>query len=550
MSARRLVDTVAQRICEGVATPISLGVYLRIKYGCWDELSMMEVRPSNYSSAETYFADRVVVDLLRKDESLPTSWDRREAALVNFWKAEKSCYRANERLSPYLEGASHPLFDPAIGRFLRLCRKNVRLLLGSSPLDAQALRGRFGPGSTYGDRGRLISLPDKMQSQPTVNSGGTTWLQTWSQSAWGRACAASGRSEILVRGNRFSTVPKDCRKHRGIAVEPSINVFYQLSLGRAMRHRLHRRGLDLDNGQDIHKRVACEASKEGHMCTIDLSNASDTVSKSLVELLLPTPWYEALTSLRATSTLVDGHWVKLEKFSSMGNGYTFELETTLFAAIAAAVLELRGEPVEFGRNVLVFGDDIIVPTSSSSDLLAALKFLGFQANAEKTFVDGPFRESCGGDYFLGADVRPHYIKEEVTEPQHLIVLANALWRLREKAIGVGLHAALTRARFMVLDQLPTRIRSLRGPRELGDIVIWDHEHTWRPRIRHGIRYFDGYTPVRGDPVSWKYFHPDVVLATALFLSGSRADSSDNVGRDGVSLPDSVTGYKVREVPFS
>jgi hypothetical protein len=300
--------------------------------------------------------------------------------------------------------------------------------------------------------------------------------------------------------------------------------------------------------QDVHKQVACEASKEGHYATIDLSNASDTVCYNLVKLLLPGEWFEGLDSLRSTHTLMGDHWVKLEKFSSMGNGYTFELETILFAAICCAVLEANGiEPV-YGQNVLTFGDDIIVPTSQAQNVLAALKFLGFEPNREKSFVDGPFRESCGGDYFLGADVRPHYIKEEVTEPQHLIVLANALWRLRKKAQG-KLSESLRIVRFKVLDQLPSHIRALRGPEELGDCFIWDDESFWRPRIQHSVRYFDAYLPVRGDPVSWKYFDPDVVLATALYLAGSRADSQDDISR-GISSRGDVTGYRIKRVSFS
>lgn len=547
MCAQRFADTVALAICEGIATPVTLGVYLRVKYGCWDELSVMEVRPSDYNDPSTYYADRIAVDLLRKDQSLPTTWNRRDAAIQNFWKAEHSCYRANERLAPYLEGLSHPSCDEAILRFLRLCRKYVRHLIGSR-VTFDSLEGRFGPGSTFGDRGLYTTLPDKMQSQPTVNDGGTTWLQSWSQTAWGRTCAAAGRDEVVVRGNRYLTVPKDCRKDRGIAVEPSINVYYQLSLGKLMRRRLSARGLDLDYGQDVHRQVACEASKEGHMCTIDLSNASDTVSRNLVELLVPSEWHEALSSLRCSHTLLDKHWVKLEKFSSMGNGYTFELETTLFAAICAAVLEANGVEPVFGENVLVFGDDIIVPTSLGSEVLAALKFLGFEANREKSFLSGPFRESCGGDYFLGVDVRPHYIKEDVAEPQHLIALANALWRLREKAQG-RTKQALHRARFKVLDALPSHIRSLRGPDVLGDIVIRDDESLWRPRIQHSIRYFKAYLPVRKDPVSWKHFHPDVVLATALYLAGSRATIRERLF-EGITPRDWISGYKVKEVPCS
>ncbi len=547
MCAQRFADTVVQAMCEDIATPVALGVYLRIKHRCWDEIAVMAVSPFDYLDAESYFADRIVVDMLRKDASLPTTVDRKAAAVRNFWASEGSCFRANERLSPYLEGKTHPSCDSAIDSFIRVCRKNVRLLLGSRP--PASLRGRFGPGSTFGDRGLYTSLPDKMQSQPTVNNGGTSWLQTWSLTAWGKACAAAKRDEVIVRGNRFLTVPKDCRKDRGIAVEPSINVFYQLAFGKAMRRRLECVGVYLDHAQDNHKQVACEASKEGHFATIDLSNASDTVCYNLVKLLLPGEWFEGLDSLRSSHTLMGDHWVKLEKFSSMGNGYTFELETIIFAAICCSVLEVNGIEAVYGQNVMTFGDDIIVPTSQAQNVLAALKFLGFEPNREKSFVDGPFRESCGGDYFLGADVRPHYIKEDVTEPQHLIALANGLWRLRKKAVGVRLQRALSKARFKVLDALPTRVRALRGPEQLGDIVIADDESFWRPSIRHCIRYFHAYLPVRKDPVSWKYFDADVVLASALYLAGSRADSRDDISK-GVSSRDSVEGYKIGQVPWS
>jgi hypothetical protein len=548
MRSQRFVDNVALTICEGVASPISLGVYLRVKYGEWDELSVMEIRPSDYGSASDYFADRVVVDLVRKDQSLETTVDRRKAAINNFWAAERSCYRANERLAPYLEGVSHPSCDEAIARFLRVCRKNVRRLIGYSiPEDPV---GRHGPGSTFGDRGQCATVPDKMQSQPTVNTGGTVWLQQWSLTAWGRTCAAAKREEIVVRGNRYLTVPKDARKDRGIAVEPSINVFYQLALGQVMRRRLKQQGLNLDSAQDVHKQVACEASKEGHLSTIDLSNASDTVCSNLVKLLLPVEWFEALSSLRSSHTLLDDHWVKLEKFSSMGNGYTFELETTIFLAICMAVMETNGVVPDIGTNVLVFGDDIIVPCGISSEVLAALKFLGFTPNVEKTFLSGPFRESCGGDYFLGADVRPHYIKEEVTEPQHFIVLANALWRLRKKVASGRFSDALGKARFKVLDQLPSHIRALRGPECLGDLVIHDDERFWKPRVRHSIREFRAYTPVSRRRVGWKYFSPDVVLASAVYFAGKRQSSKDDLGLEGVTPRDSVSGYKIDWVACS
>jgi len=115
--------------------------------------------------------------------------------------------------------------------------------------------------------------------------------------------------------------------------------------------------------------------------------------------------------LRSPKTFFKGQWHVLEKFSSMGNGYTFELETVIFSAITAAVHEMvTGEAAKLHQNVFVYGDDIICKTDVSLDVIAALRWFGFSLNERKSFVSGPFRESCGGDYFNGVPVRAHFFE--------------------------------------------------------------------------------------------------------------------------------------------
>jgi hypothetical protein len=359
--------------------------------------------------------------------------------------------------------------------------------------------------------------------------------------------ANSGGKINFIRGNRFTTVPKDCRKDRGIAVEPSINVFYQLAVGRLMKQRLKRSGLDLLNAKETHMRVACEASSRGNFATLDLSNASDSVATALVRLLLPHGWFELLDSLRSPTTLVKGKTVRLEKFSSMGNGYTFELETLLFAAISMTVCIELGLPAELGKDVYVFGDDIIVPTEAAPGVTAVLRYLGFDLNKEKSFVEGPFRESCGGDFFLGVDVRPYFCEEDLYEPQHYIAAANGL-RRSASADPESRWPHLQRGWFRLLDQLPVPIRRLRGPTRLGDIVVHDEESRWQTEIdrsggreTHGHVYLKAYMP---DPsrlkwVEWKHFRSEVVLATALRGVGD--------GQKGILPRDPVGGHAIRRV---
>lgn len=285
------------------------------------------------------------------------------------------------------------------------------------------------------------------------------------------------------------------------------------------------------------------------MATIDLSNASDTICKTLVKVLLPPKWFSLLDSLRATHTLIEGKWVKLEKFSSMGNGFTFELETLLFSSLARAVLLFKGYDARLGEDVLTYGDDIIVPTSFASDVVAVLKYFGFEPNMDKTFIEGPFRESCGGDYFQGKAVRPYFLKENPCAPEDLINVANGLRELatdyRDNVLG---HHFSTSAWFCVLDALPTTIRNCRGPKDLGDTVIHDYPETWSTRTRNSIRYIRSYRPTRSERVGWEHWRPDVVLAASLYGIGDGRRNPLDLG--GVTPRGSRPNRKVGWLAYS
>lgn len=551
---------------EDLATPTSLKCYLLLKYGQWDQLATQRLEPRHYLSsspikgfggqAERYWRDASAVSLLRKYQELPTSFDRKAVAEGLFLSSEKQCFRANHRLFPYLTPGVYSEEVEGVSRVFSAARKEISRILGKCP---DHIDGKHGPGSTFGDKGQFTTVPDKMSSSPTMTSDAWPYLFQWVGTLWASACASSGKSPVFVPGNRFTTVNKDCEKDRGIAIEPSLNVFYQLGLGRVIRMRLRGAGIDLRNGQEIHKRVACEASIEGHLATMDLSNASDTICRNLVKLLLPAAWFEALDSLRSKKTLVRGSWHLLEKFSSMGNGFTFELETLVFLGLILAVGSVTGHKLVIGENVFVYGDDIICPTEISKDVISLLSFSGLSVNARKTFVDGPFRESCGGDYFEGVDVRPHYLEESPNEPQQLISLANGLKRASRSAPGRS--ALVRRAWFSVLDSIPSHIRRLRGPSVLGDLCLHDDEESrWQFRWRSGIRYIRVYRPARFRKVSWQNFRPEVTLAAALLGTPSGQNwksreapisgQSEAFTPGGVIPRDGVLGYKVGWVPRS
>lgn len=532
------VISTAQLLLEKLATPVSLSVSLQIRYGCWVDIANRRVDPLAYNDPESFARDYQACELLRKYVDLPnlSKKDRASVAREGFYDAERQCSITNHRLSPLLE--DHLFYGAAVWDIVSRIRKEIKAVLGKIP---SVLHGRFGPGATYGDRGRLTTIPDKMSSRPTLTSPVRDLLIHWGETHWGRAVYARRDVIETVRGNRFTTVPKDSLKDRGICIEPSVNLFYQLAVGKEIRDLLRAAGIDLRRGQEIHRQVACDASASGLFSTIDLSSASDTVSRLLVKLLLPKEWFDLLDCLRSPTTLIDGKTVLLEKFSSMGNGYTFELETLIFYGICRACDQLSMA----GEGIWVYGDDIICRSSVSDNVLSTLKFLGFTPNGRKTFTSGPFRESCGGDFFDGVAVRPFNIKETPCEPQHFITLANQIRRFA--APNWGRWHDLRNVWFSVLDALPTQVRRCRGPESLGDIVVHDDQHRWDLRVRSGVRFIRCYRPAAFGRIGIGHFRADVQLATALY---GAIDTNQKGHPLGVSFRDNVRGYKVGWVPWS
>lgn len=537
----REVVELTLRLCESLGDSRSLTVAILVRHGEWDQIAQLDLNPMVYSCPESYAKASASTSFLRKLTDLPTSCDRAAVAARNWVEGEQECFKSNERLCRYL-----PSFrgmedtDARLSDFFRRVRKTILSWIGSGPPDLTV--GRFGPGATYSDRGRFTTIPDKMSARPTLTSGAMWFLPQLLGNQWGAHCARAGLDPLFVKGNRFSTVPKDARRDRPIGSEPSINIFFQLGLGAELRRRLKNVGIDLEHGQDLHRRLACVASERGHLATLDLSNASDSVSTTLVELLLPHRWWSVLRDLRSPFTLFRGAWVRLEKFSSMGNGYTFELETLIFLALCQEALSSVGIRATPGDGLYVYGDDIIVPVDGVRAVTAVLNFCGFKLNREKSFSEGSFRESCGGDYYQGLPVRGHFLKKTPQKPSDWISLANGLRRLGSNLAATGSSCHLRRPWLFCLDQLPTPVRSCRGPQDLGDIVIHDLENNWNAVWRDGIRYVRCWRPVRHRKVSYGCFHPDVVLACATY------GLSWNDG--GVNPRGSVTGFGLRLVPFS
>jgi hypothetical protein len=203
--------------------------------------------------------------------------------------------------------------------------------------------------------------------------------------------------------NRVEFVPKSWKTDRTIACEPEWALPLQLAFDSYAKKRLRLRGIDLSD-QTKNQRLAFEGSVSDSYSTIDLSAASDTVSYNAVAWLLPDQWFKYLAGARSRYGKVSltGNYMKYSKFSSMGNGATFCLETLIFASACHAV---------GSKKFSVYGDDIVIEPEFVPDLLALLAFFGFSVNREKSHITGSFKESCGVNFFDGVDITPFYIND-------------------------------------------------------------------------------------------------------------------------------------------
>lgn len=227
------------------------------------------------------------------------------------------------------------------------------------------------------------------------------------------------RNETPVR---VITVPKTAAKARIIAMEPANVQYVQQALlrGFAREFGTGHPYVDLTD-QESNKRMAQQGSADGSLATLDLSEASDRVTVRLVRAVFGDyPWLRAglmasrseladvpVESIKGTSEVL-----RLHKFASMGSATCFPVESIVFATIALTAIrqELSDQEWEdalktwLPLSVRVFGDDIIVPTRYVQCVLQGLALSGAKPNPHKSFWNGPFRESCGGDYFRGERV--------------------------------------------------------------------------------------------------------------------------------------------------
>jgi len=289
-----------------------------------------------------------------------------------------------------------------------------------------------------------LSTLDLSEIRPGHGPGGVAdgkdRLQRWDFDSWPLRAnytypfyrfAVSSLEALQERSNfvlvekpctKICLVPKDFKGPRLISAESTATQYLQQGQMRKMMHfikyhPLLRLSMRLDD--QTFNQIRAKESVQNRQATVDLSNASDTVSVQLVWYLLSgvPKLRKYLFSTRSYYSQHKNKKIRLVAFAPMGSAVCFPVETLVFWALSMASVRLhrcehhpiKGVILPTWRNVApevtVFGDDIIIPTDGCLEtLLTTLQSVGCSPNMSKTCWKTPFRESCGKDYFNGIDV--------------------------------------------------------------------------------------------------------------------------------------------------
>lgn len=487
----------------------------------------------SYPSATLHFVANQFASLIKKYPfpSELNPFDPEKEARRKFLLSEAKCASVNKYLSCH--------FDTSLEYHLHNMRSFIRYVIGDGP----RLSGIYdecdvGPGASIGTNGNATNIYRKFGGQWSVSPGAFHYAYASITQDWNLLRTLVGAHEgkvfcldptelrskftervNVVDYNKIAFVPKTVKTHRAIAVEPLLNTWLQKGVDKFMRRRLLRIGIDLSD-QSINSKMA----REGSLCsddpfvTIDLSSASDSISIELCRQILPPDWFAFLDAIRSKNYLWDGVVRPYSKFCSMGNGFCFPLETLVFVAVAHACGAKSP-----GHDFHVYGDDIIVRSSIASDVIALLRRLGFETNTDKTFLQGPFRESCGTDWYSGQDVRPFVLDFAFDSVENIFKWLNLTCRSsRTEMFFSNVRQFMT----ALLDSRLQLYRPLDGPADTG-ITLRSLDPPNPPSISRKGMFWSWYEiknrPYR-DTIDMSLL-PASTLATMAIIRGS---SSDNI----------------------
>lgn len=433
---------------------------------------------------DSIFAVRQLTLMCKKME-IPCSPGREDKALESFVSCEKELKEIDSRLSEIDLSEFRRISAMLFGNTFDLINREVADF---------KLEPRHGPGATADKlRGNQkfvqTEWPERLESTFPY---GEYVLPSW---RYWNADSVQFLSPGQERPVKVTLVPKTLKTPRVIAIEPTAMQYAQQALLQSLVPKLESSSTSRSfvgfTDQEPNKLLAREGSRNGNLATLDLSEASDRVLNSLV-LEMTGPWTdfsEAVQACRSrTAELPDGKRIRLSKFASMGSALCFPMEAMVFCTLvlmgiqnARSIRISRDSLREFHDTVRVYGDDIIVPVDCVTDVIASLETFGLKVNHSKSFWNGKFRESCGGDFYDGEDVRPLRLSQELPSHQQHVREIIALSDLGNSLFKRGLWRSADHVR-KILEEI------------LGSLPCISHESQ-----AIGLHSFTGVTVMREDP---------------------------------------------------
>lgn len=391
-----------------------------------------------------------------------------------WFRTERRCERLNRKfdllLDRLIKGVKPHPWSGTMKRFY----EGLRYVLGTEvPVEDVLLMAHYGPGSTTSVRGEDVNFVRKVESNECVPLcvdlaaralvfDKATWVHLGLDPVYaGSESAREGFIRVAseqLRANvtshdRLMFIFKNMNSLRSIGAQPTCSGMVQLGVHSVGMNLLKKVKIDLAD-QDWNRKLARKGSLHWDdtdpYCTLDKSNASNMIAAKLVQNFFPPNWAKFLQKTRTPGyeapPQLGGGLHTYHMYAGMGNGTTFFVETLIFWAATYATQDLPIEEYVQKHEYAVYGDDVILRRSHALRYMRFAAFLGFAFNRSKTFIEGPFRESCGSDYYAGTPVRAAYLQSENGEVQ-----------LPEL---ISFHNTLADSRLFPLQRACERLRSL------------------------------------------------------------------------------------------
>lgn len=405
--------------------------------------------------------------------------DREREAIATWLWCEERCRKLNKKFDLleeyFLQGETQRSpYHREMGRM----RLAIQFVLGTEPpLDDITECAYYGPGSTTDVKGAEVHYVRKLEAEECVSScvelasksmvhDKAIWEHLGLNAEYSHLPSARDGfirlmqerlASKIVTADDLMFVHKNIATKRSICAQPTASGSVQLGIHVVVARLLSEKaGVDLSD-QGWNQKLASQGSRQWEdrdpYCTLDKENASALLCKSLPRVLFPPAWYKILMRTRTPNYKpVRGMFdpprneVPYEMYGGMGNGTTFCIQTLVFWAGAFATSGCKKvEDFVESRSYAVYGDDVVLRKGHAKKYMQLMQYLGFRFNKKKTFTDGPFRESCGADFYAGVYVRPATVSSETGVLTDLEL--------------IGIHNTLADGAFP-LDQACERIRSL------------------------------------------------------------------------------------------